>query len=368
MIQQSDSEVEMIEYLEYEKNSNDSGENGENNRNKHADKTILLENQETTIKIPRNCNGTFESVIVPKHQKRLSVFNDQIISMYSLRTSSRDIKVQLEKIYNDDISPNLMSYVGNIALEEVNEWQNRPLEKSYAIVYFYTLDVIGCKKSVCIVMGINMAGRIEVLGLWIDKNECTKFWIKVLNELKNRGVKDILIACMGDLSGFSDAVRSVFPDTHVQLCIFCMVRNSTKLVSFKDLNEVSINLKTVYSANSALAARDALEEFGKKWNHKYLMIYESWNHHLEDLNEFFKYPIEIRRAIYSTSVVESLNYQLWKVTENRSVFSTDDAIMLKVIYLVIRNTSMEWTMPIMDWEQVLNQFAIEFGKERVPFK
>jgi len=263
-------------------------------------------------------------------------------------------------------------------LEEVSppkvaqEWQNRPLEKSYAVVYLDALRIKGredgksCLKSVYVALGVNFEGQKEVLGLWIGENEGSKFWMGVLTELKNRGVKDILIACMDGLSGFPDAVRAVYPDTHVQLCIVHMVRNSTKFVSYKDLKKVCADLKAVYTANTEKSGREALEEFGKIWNEKYPMIYKSWIGHWDDLSEFYKYPEEIRRVIYTTNAIESLNYQLRKVTKNRSTFSTDDAI-LKLLYLAIRNASKKWTMPIRNWGQALNQFAIEFGKERVPF-
>ena len=188
----------------------------------------------------------------------------------------------------------------------------------------------------------------------------------VLTELNNRGVKDILIACMDGLSGFPEAVRSIYPDTRVQLCIVHMIRNSTKFVSYKDVKKLCADLKTVYSAATETAGRDALEQFGKKWDGKYPMIYQCWHRHWDDFSEFYKYPPEIRRAIYTTNAVESMNYQLRKVTKNRSIFSTDDAIF-KILYLAIRNASKKWTMPIRNWGQALNQFAIEFGKERVPF-
>jgi transposase-like protein len=222
-------------------------------------------------------------------------------------------------------------------------------------------------KSVYVALGVNFEGQKEVLGLWIAETEGAKFWMGVLTELKNRGVQDILIACMDGLTGFPEAVRSVYPDTRVQLCIVHMVRNSTKFVSYKDLKKVCADLKAVYSANTEEAGRTALEDFGKTWNGKYPMIYRSWENHWADLSEFFKYPPEIRRAIYTTNAVESLNYSLRQVTKNRSSFSTDDAI-LKILYLAIRNASKKWTMPIRDWGQALNQFAIEFGNERVPFK
>jgi transposase-like protein len=364
-------EAEMTEHLGYEKNSN-AGENSGNNRNGHTEKTVLLENQSTTVEIPRDRNGTFEPVIVPKHEKRVPLFNDQIISMYSFGMTDRDIKAHLEKIYNVEVSPDLISRVTNSVLEEVKEWQNRPLEKSYVILYLDALRVKGkedgksCLKSVYTALGVNCEGKKDVLGLWIAENEGAKFWMGVLAELKNRGVEDILIACMDGLTGFPDAVRAIYPQTRVQLCIVHMVRNSTKFVSYKDLKKVCADLKAVYSAATGEAGREALEDFGKTWNEKYPMIYQSWERHWDDLSEFFKYPPEIRRAIYTTNAIESLNYQLRKVTKNRSTFSTDDAIF-KILYLAIRNASKKWTMPIRDWGQAINQFAIEFGKERVPF-
>jgi transposase-like protein len=365
-------DAEMTEHLGYEKNSSD-GDNSGNSRNGHSEKTILLENQEALIEVPRDRNGTFEPVIVPKHQKRLPLFNDQIISLYARGMTDRKIQEHLEEIYNVEVSPDLISRVTNAVLEEVREWQNRPLDKSYAIVYLDALRVRGgedgksCMKSVYVALGVNFEGQKEVFGLWIAENEGAKFWMGVLSELKNRGVQDILIACMDGLTGFPEAVRSVYPETRVQLCIVHMVRNSTKFVSYKDLKKVCADLKAVYSANSEAAGRDALEDFGKIWDAKYPMIYKSWDHHWGDLSEFFKYPPEIRRAIYTTNAVESLNYSLRQVTKNRSSFSTDDAI-LKILYLAIRNASKKWTMPIRDWGQALNQFAIEFGSERVPFK
>jgi len=364
-------EAEMTEHLGYEKDSN-AGDNSGNSRNGHTEKTVLLENQSTTVEVPRDRNSSFEPIIVPKHQKRLPLFNDQIISMYSFGMTDRDIKAHLEKIYNVEVSPDLISRVTNAVLEEVREWQNRPLEKSYAIVYLDALRIRGredgksCMKSVYTALAVNFEGQKEVLGLWIAENEGAKFWMGVLTELKNRGLKDILITCMDGLTGFPEAVRSVYPDTRVQLCIVHMIRNSTKFVSYKDLKKVCADLKTVYSANTEASARDSLEDFGKKWNDKYPMIHKSWEYHWDDLSEFFKYPPEIRRAIYTTNAIESMNYQLRKVTKNRSSFSTDEAI-LKILYLAIRNASEKWTMPIRDWGQALNQFAIEFGKERVPF-
>jgi transposase-like protein len=365
-------EAEMNEHLGYEKHSS-AGDNSGDSRNGYSEKTVLAENQEMDIKIPRDRNGTFEPQIIPKHEKRLPLFNDQIISMYSFGMTDRDIKAHLEKIYNVEVSPDLISRVTVAVMDEVKEWQNRQVEKAYAIVYLDALrvkskqDGKSCTKSVYVALGVNFEGHKEVLGLWIAENEGAKFWMGVLNGLKNRGLEDILIACMDGLSGFPEAVRAVYPATRVQLCIVHMVRNSTKFVSWKDLKKVCADLKAIYTAADEEAGRDALEEFGKIWNIKYPMIYKSWETHWDDLSEFFKYPPEIRKAIYTTNAIESLNYQLRKVTKNRSTFVNDDAIN-KIMYLAIRNASEKWTMPIRDWGTALNQFSIEFGNERVPFK
>jgi transposase-like protein len=246
------------------------------------------------------------------------------------------------------------------------------LEKSYAIVYLDALrvktrqDGKSCTKSVYVALGVNFEGRKEVLGLWIAENEGAKFWMGVLNDIKNRGVEDILIACMDGLTGFPEAVRAVYPDTRVQLCVVHTVRNSTRFVSYRDLKKVCADLRAVYSAASEEAGRDAFETFGETWNARYPMICQSWDAHWDDLSEFFKYPPEIRRAIYTTNAIESLNYQLRKVTKNRSTFPNDDAIF-KILYLAIRNASEKWTLPIRNWGMALNQFAIIFGNERVPF-
>jgi len=364
-------EAEMTEHLGYEKNSI-AGNNSGNSRNGHGEKTVLLENQKATIRIPRDRNGTFEPLIVPKHERRLPLFNEQIISMYGRGMSDREIRGHLEELYNVDVSPDLISRVTHEVLDEVREWQNRPLDKSYPIVYLDALRIKGRQdgkstmKSVYVALGVNFEGRKEVLGLWVAENEGAKFWMGVLAELKNRGVADILIACMDGLSGFPEAVRAVYPDTRVQLCIVHMVRNSTRFVSYKDLKQVCADLKAVYSAASEAAALEALAKFREKWDAKYPMIAQSWERHWDDLSEFFKYPPEIRKVIYTTNAVESLNYQLRKVTKNRSTFCTDEAIV-KLLYLAIRNASKKWTMPIREWVLALNQFAIEFGKERVPF-
>jgi len=361
---------EMEHHVGYPKNSN-AGDNTGNSRNGHTEKTVLTENQTLEINVPRDRNGTFEPVIVPKYEKRIPLFNNQIISLYASGMTTRDIKAHLEKIYGIEVSPELISRVTDAVMDEVREWQTRQLDSSYPIVYLDALRVNGrsegktCNKALYTALGVNFQGKKEVLGFWIADNEGAKFWMNVLNELKNRGVEDILIACTDGLTGFPDAIRAVYPNTRIQLCIVHMVRNSTKFVSYKDLKVICADLKAIYSSPSEKAGREALEVFGTKWNARYPMIYKSWSTHWEDLNEFFNYPPEIRKAIYTTNAIESLNFQLRKVTKNRSSFPNDDAI-LKIMYLAIRNASVKWTMPIRDWGMALNQFAIYFG-DRIPF-
>jgi transposase-like protein len=365
-------ETEMTSHLGYPKHSA-SGDKSGNSRNGYTEKTVLTENQSATVQIPRDRNGEFEPQIIPKYQKRVPLFNDQIISMYSFGMTNRDIQTHLEQLYNVEVSPELISRVTDGVMEEVRDWQSRQLDNSYAIVYLDALrvnskqDGKGCIKSVYVALGVNFEGKKEVLGLWIAENEGAKFWMGVLNELKNRGVNDILIACMDGLTGFPEAVRAVYPATHVQRCIVHMVRNSTRFVSYKDLKKVCADLKLIYTAPTEEAGRCALDDFGKQWNDRYPMIYQSWDMHWMDLCEFFKYSPEIRRVIYTTNAIESMNYQLRKVTRNRSTFVNDDAIY-KIMYLALRNASKKWTMPIKDWGSALNQLAIEFGKERVPLK
>ena len=261
-------------------------------------------------------------------------------------------------------------YTTKTVMTDVREWQNRPLEKSYPILFLDALrvnsrqDGKNINKALYVALAINWEGRKEVLGLWLANTEGAKFWMSVLTDIKNRGVEDILIACMDGLTGFPDAVKAIFPDTHIQHCIVHMIRNSTKFVSYKDLKAVCRDLKEVYSAINAESGHEALEEFGKKWNDKYPMIQASWERNWNDLTEFFNYPKDIRRAIYTTNAIESLNFSLRKVTRNKSSFPDDDSIY-KVMYLAIKNASIRWTMSIKDWGLAVNQFAIVFDG-RVP--
>ena len=363
-------DAEMDEHLGYKKNDN-AGDNSGNSRNGYTTKTVITEDNDTIeIQVPRDRNSTFDPVIIPKHEKRTPLFNDQIISMYSFGMSTRDIQRHLQQVYGVEVSPETISNITESVMADVREWQNRPLEKTYPILFLDALrvnsrqDGKNINKALYVALAINWEGRKEVLGLWLADTEGAKFWMSVLTDIKNRGVEDILIVCMDGLTGFPDAVKAVFPNTHIQHCIVHMIRNSTKFVSYKDLKAVCRDLKEVYSAVNAGSGHEALEEFGKKWNNKYPMIQASWERNWNNLTEFFNYPKDIRRAIYTTNAIESLNFSLRKVTRNKSSFPDDNSIY-KVMYLAIKNASARWTMPIKDWGLAVNQFAILFDG-RVP--
>ena len=363
-------DAEMDEHLGYKKNDN-AGDNSGNSRNGYTTKTVITDDNDTIeVQVPRDRNSTFEPVIIPKHEKRTPLFNDQIISMYSFGMSTRDIQRHLQQVYGVEVSPETISNITESVMQDVREWQTRPLEKSYPILFLDALrvnsrqDGKNVNKALYVALAINWEGRKEVLGLWLADTEGAKFWMSVLTDIKNRGTEDILIACMDGLTGFPDAVKAVFPDTHIQHCIVHMIRNSTKFVSYKDLKAVCRDLKEVYSAINAESGHEALEEFGRKWNDKYPMIQASWERNWNDLTEFFNYPKDIRKAIYTTNAIESLNFSLRKVTKNKSSFPDDDSIY-KIMYLAIKNASTRWTMSIKDWALAVNQFAILFDG-RVP--
>jgi len=361
-------EGEMDSHLGYQKNSS-AGDNSGNNRNGYSSKRVLTRDQEVELNIPRDRNGEFSPVLVPKYEKRLPIFNEQIIALYSSGMTVRDIQAHLQDLYGVEVSPELVSKVTDSILTEVREWRNRPLSPVYPVVYLDALRVNSREsgknqnKALYIALGINMEGHKEVMGFYLSETEGAKFWMSVLTDLKNRGVNDIFIACMDGLTGFPDAVRAVFPQTRIQLCIVHMVRNSTKFVSYKDLKPICRDLKKIYTASTEEEALLGLGDFGETWNSKYPMIYKSWEAHWDDLNEFFSYPEEIRRVIYTTNAIESLNFSLRKVTKNRAAFPTDESIY-KIMYLAINKVSKKWTMPIRNWGVALNQFSIMF-EERV---
>ena len=362
-------EGEMNHHLGYEKNSQE-GNNSGNSRNGKSQKKITGEFGAMPIEIPRDRNATFEPEIIQKNQTRFEGFDDKIISLYSRGMTTRDIKAHLEEMYGAEISADLVSTVTNSVMDEVREWQGRPLDAFYPIVY---LDALYMKirdnghirnKAVYLVIGVNMQGHKEVLGLWTQKTEGAKFWLQIVTELKNRGVEDILIACVDGLKGFPGAINAVFPQTLIQRCIVHMVRDSLRFVPDKDRRKVAADLKPVYHAATEDAGRLALEIFGKKWDNDYPMISQKWISNWGELSTFFEFPNEIRRVIYTTNAIESMNMGLRKVTKNRASFPNDEAA-LKLLYLALRNMAKKWTMPIKEWGKAVHQFAIRFDG-RVP--
>lgn len=355
--------AELTEHLGHEKNAR---KNGSNTRNGYSSKTVLSDDGEIEITTPRDRDGTFEPQLIKKNQTRITQMDSQILSLYAKGMTTREIVATFKEMYDADVSPTLISKVTDAVREQVAEWQNRPLDTIYPIVY---MDCIVVKvrhngsvinKAVFLALGINLDGHKELLGMWMAENEGAKFWLNVLTELKNRGLQDILIACVDGLKGFPDAINSVYPQTHIQLCIIHMLRNSLKYVSWKDYKAVTQDLKAVYQSPTEEAALMALDQFAQTWDDKYPQISKSWRTHWENLNTFFAYPAEIRKAIYTTNAIESLNSVIRQAIKKRKVFPTDDSVR-KVIYLAIDAASKKWNMPIRDWRLAMSRFIIEFG-------
>ena len=358
-------EAEMAEHLGHGKNKLVQNAAG-NTRNGKSKKTLKGEFGELPIEIPRDRLGTFEPQLVAKHQTRWTGFDDKILSLYARGMTVREIQGHLEEMYGTEVSPSLISAVTDAVIEEVKAWQSRPLDALYPIVY---LDCIHVKirdgsvrvKAVYLALGINMSGEKEVLGIWIAQTEGAKFWLQVVTELKNRGIQDIFIACVDGLKGFPEAIEAVYPHTAVQLCIVHMVRNSLNFVSWKMRKEIAADLKRIYTATTADEAEQRLGEFEDKWDDAYLPISQSWRRNWSRLTPFFDYPPEIRKVIYTTNAIESLNMSLRKITKNRGSFPSDDSLM-KLFYLALQNISKKWTMPIHDWKAALNRFTIQFSE------
>ncbi len=353
---------ELTHHLGYSKHSPSKGDNARNGKSK---KGLLTDHGRMEIVSPRDRNGSFEPELVKKRQTRFDGFDDKILSMYSRGMTVREIQGHLEDIYAVEVSPDLISSVTDSVLEEVRAWQNRPLDAVYPIVF---MDALRVKirdnghiinKAVYMALGVNLDGHKEVLGLWVAKEEGAKFWLKVVTELKNRGLKDMFIACVDGLKGFPEAIESVYPETQVQLCVVHMVRNSLRFVPWKDKKAVVADLKTIYTATNAEMAKENLKSFRTKWNEKYPTIADSWERNWEGLIPFLSYPDYIRKAIYTTNAIESLNRSLRKVSKNRGSFPNDESA-LKLLYLALSNISKKWTMPIRLWKQALNQFVILF--------
>jgi len=357
-------EGELDEHLGYPKHTPIVPNSG-NSRNGHGSKTIIVDNDQLEINPPRDRNSTFEPQLIPKRRTRFKGFDEKILAMYARGMSVRDMQTMLLELYEVDVSEALISSVTDAVLDDVRAWQSRPLDPVYPIVYFDCIVVKSrqegkvSNKAVYLALAITMEGQKELLGLWISQNEGAKFWLGVMTELKNRGLQDILIAAVDGLVGFPDAIAAVFPETEVQLCIVHMVRNSTKYVSWKDRKALCADLKTIYSSKTLEAAELALQTFGQKWDGKYPTVSQLWHRHWENIIPFFAYPADIRKVIYTTNAIESLNRSLRKVLKTKGSFPNDESIM-KLMYLAMQNIAKKWTMPIRDWGSVINQLSIKF--------
>jgi putative transposase len=360
---------EMKDHLGYGKHSTE-GYNSGNSRNGYTKKTLKSEHGEMEISTPRDRNGEFNPVFLKKYQTRLGTLDAQILALYAKGLSVREIEALLYEMYGTEISAAVISQVTESVHEKVIEWQTRLLDAIYPIVY---LDCIVVKvrqdkqvinKSIYLVLGINMHGRKELLGLWMSENEGAKFWLGVLTELKNRGVKDVLVACVDGLKGFPDAIATVFPKTQVQLCIVHMVRNSLAFVAWKDRKELVTDLKAIYHSITVEEAEKELDAFASKWDSKYPRISRSWRTNWANLITFFQYPKDIRKIIYTTNAVESLNSVIRKACNRHKLFPNDRAA-IKVVYLTVEQAAKNWSMPLQDWNLAINQFMIWF-EDRLP--
>jgi putative transposase len=356
---------ELTHHLGYEK-GDPAGRGSGNSRNGHSSKTVLAEEGEIDLSIPRDRAGTFEPQLVPKGMTRLDGFDDKIISLYARGLTVREIQGHLREIYGTEVSPDLISRVTDAVLEEVKEWQSRPLEACYPIVFFDALRVkirdegLVRNKAVYVALALDAEGHKHVLGLWIEQTEGAKFWLKVMNDLKTRGVADILIAVVDGLKGFPEAIGAAFPETIVQTCIVHLIRNSLAFVSWKDRKQILPDLKAIYRAENAVAAEDRLGEFERKWDGRYPAIGQSWRRAWEHVIPFFAFPPDIRKMIYTTNAVESLNRSLRKIIKTRGSFPSDEAAM-KLLYLAIQNAGIHWRRPV-EWTAAMGQFAILFGE------
>jgi putative transposase len=342
-----------------------SGKAKSNRRNGHSQKHLKGEFGKVGIEIPRDRNGEFTPQMVKKGQTRWDGFDDKILSLYARGMTTRDIQDQLQELYGVEVSHSLISQVTDGVMDEVRAWQSRPLSSLYPILWF---DALGVKvrengrvinKAVHLALGVNLNGEKELLGIWMTQNEGAKFWMSVMTELKNRGVQDIFIACVDGLTGFPEAILSTYPQTQVQLCMVHMMRNSLSYVSYKHRKELAADLKTVYRASTEDEAELNLELFAEKWDKHYPTISKSWREHWTHVIPMFAFPPEIRRVIYTTNAIESMNMTLRKVTRNHRIFPNDEAVQ-KVVYLAMQNIAKKWTMPIRDWKPALNRFAIEY--------
>lgn len=344
----------------------------DNSRNGYSRKTLTSEYGEVEIAVPRDRKGEFEPQIIKKHQTNTAGIEEQIIAMYARGVSTRDIQSHLYQLYGLEVSPTLISNITDKLLPLIREWQNRPLQTVYAVVF---LDAIHYKvkqdgqvvnKAAYMVVGIDLEGCKDVLGIWIGENESSKFWLTVLNELKSRGVEDILITCVDNLKGFSEAISACYPKTDIQKCIVHQIRNSLKYVSYKDYKAVAAGLKPIYKASTEEAAKAELDRFEQTWGAKYPIVIRSWRNNWDELATFFRYPSEMRRLIYTTNLIEGYHRQLRKVTKGKSIFPTDESLT-KMLYLATIEVTKRWTMRVKDWGQILSQLSIYFAERLDPY-
>ena len=357
-------EKEMEGHLGYEKHSV-KGNNTGNNRNGKNKKLIQSTHGPIEIEVPRDRKSEFEPKLIKKRERHISSFDDKIISMYARGMTTRDIQGHIKELYGADISPAMVSNITDKVLEVAAEWQSRPLSRIYPIIFF---DAIHYKvregskvvtKAAYTCLGIHIEGYKEILGAWIGESEGAKLWLQVFTELKNRGVEDILIACMDGLKGLPEALKSVFPDTEVQLCIIHMIRNSIKYVPSKHVKEFLKDLKEIYQAPTEAKGESSLLALDEKWGRKYALSVKPWMTHWENLKTFFQFPDEARRLVYTTNAVESLHRQFRKVTKNKSVFPTDEAL-LKMLYLASDGVQKKWTLPVRGWKEAISYFGIAY--------
>lgn len=364
-------EAEMTHHLGYEKHDS-SGKNTGNSRNGTTSKTLKTGNGDIKVEVPRDRTSTFEPMLVGKRQTRLDTLNAEVLSLYAKGMTVRDIQEHVSGLYGTEISRDLISSLTDAVLADVTEWRNRPLEALYPVVFIdgfvakCRLDGTVSNRCVYVIYGINMEGMKDVLGLYLGENEGAKYWLHVLTELRNRGLQDIFMLCADGLKGLPEAVEAAFPKTTFQTCIVHMVRHSLNYVPYKEKKAVAADLKKIYSSSTVELAIEALEDFELTWGDKYPAIVKSWRTHWEKITPFMTFPIEIRKIIYTTNIIESLNNTLRKSVRNRGHFPTEEALM-KVLYLAIQQVSKKWTMPIRDWKQALNRFAIMYP-DRFPEK
>ena len=362
-------EVEMEHHLGYEKHSPEGNKTG-NSRNGTTHKKVILDNGKIEVAVPRDRESEFTPQLIEKRRSRLSGIDDLVLSLYGKGMTVRDIQAHVEELYDHEISKDLVSSITDGILQEMQEWRNRPLDKLYPMMFIdgfvvkCRLNKVVCNRTVYVVFGIDVNGEKDVLALSLGEEEGAKYWLFVLTELKNRGLEDIFILCADGLKGLPEAVEASFPKTIFQTCVVHMVRHSLNYVPYNDKKKVTTDLKKIYSADTLELAESYLDEFELTWGDKYAAIVNSWRSNWSKIIPFFDYPKEIRKVIYTTNIIESLNRTLRKSVKNRGHFPTEDAVM-KVLYLAIKGVSKKWTMPIRNWKGALNQFAIRFG-DRLP--